>query len=737
MGQRNMKNSFVYLLVIMAVVAIFFSFLQSGYGPEERSISEVVEMASSERLSTVVVDGDDLTVTTRSGEVFTSRKEEGSSFLELLEEAGANTGVNGVRVTVKGTSGFSGLFGIILSFLPIIFIGGLLLFMMRQAQGASSQTMNFGKSRARVFIGARPTVTFNDVAGEDEPKEELQEVVEFLRYPERFTALGARVPRGVLLVGPPGTGKTLLARAVAGEAGVPFFSISGSEFVEMFVGVGASRVRDLFDQAKKNSPCIIFVDEIDAVGRHRGAGVGGGHDEREQTLNQILVEMDGFDTGTNVIILAATNRPDILDPALLRPGRFDRRVVLDLPDTVGRKAILDVHSEGKPIDSSVDKEVVSKQTPGFSGADLANLVNEAAILAARRSKKSIGPDEFGEAIDRVIAGPERKSRVVSAHEKELTAYHEAGHALVANLLPHADATQKISIIARGAMGGYTRFVPDEERHLGTKAQFQAMLAVAMGGRVAEQVAFGDITTGASNDFEQATRMARNMVTRFAMTVNDDDDLEEMPISSLFSAAKLGKIERVAVYGDDLAVTHRDGTRYRTRKEPGSNLLESFVTLGIDTGDEGVQVEVKGSSGLAKLGPRTFGKREELVFLGREISEQKDYSDKIAEAIDEQVHDLVDKAYHTAHSLLESHKLKLQQIAEYLIQFETVEGDDLQRLFSDEPSTEAVSVDKPEASVPSKSKKPQTASEQEKSKLKRPRGRSSRKDGPGTAPAPAS
>ncbi len=454
-----------------------------------------------------------------------------------------------------------------------------------------------------MFSGNRPTVTFSDVAGVEESKVELQEVVEFLKYPERFLSLGAHIPTGVLMVGPPGTGKTLLSRAVAGEAGVPFFSISGSEFVEMFVGVGASRVRDLFDQAKRNSPAIVFVDEIDAVGRHRGAGLGGGHDEREQTLNQILVEMDGFDTSTNVIVIAATNRPDILDPALLRPGRFDRRVVLDLPDINGRVAILKVHSQGKPLADDVSLEYISRQTPGFSGADLSNLVNEAAILAARREKKEIGPDELMESVDRVTMGPERRSRVISQHEKEIVAYHEGGHALVGHLLTHADPVQKISIISRGMAAGYTKSLPAEDRMFYSRPQLMDRIAMALGGRVAEEVTFGEVTTGASNDLEQVTGIARAMVTRYGMS--------------------------------------------------------------------------------GKLLPRTFGKREEMVFLGREITEQRDYSEKVAQEIDDEVQNIILEAYSTAKQALIEHYGKLVQIARHLMQNETVEGDELQKLFESE------------------------------------------------------
>ena len=506
-----------------------------------------------------------------------------------------------LQIEIKGSSGLSSLFGILINFLPLIFFGAILLFMMRQAQGNTNQTFSFGRSRAKMFMGNSPAVSFSDVAGVDEAKEELQEVVEFLKFPERFLTLGAKIPKGVLLVGPPGTGKTLLARAVAGEAGVPFFSISGSEFVEMFVGVGASRVRDLFDQAKRNAPCIVFVDEIDAVGRHRGAGLGGGHDEREQTLNQILVEMDGFDQNTNVIVLASTNRPDILDPALLRPGRFDRRVMLDNPDIRGRTEILKVHAKGKPLAEDVDLANVAKQTSGFSGADLANLINESAILAARRSKTIITTEEFNESIDRVVAGPERKSRIISEREKELTAYHEAGHALVAHLLPHADPPYKVTIVSRGQSGGHTRYLPPEDRHLWTKNQFQDMLATAIGGRAAEEIVFDEVTTGASNDLEQATNIARTMVTRYGMS--------------------------------------------------------------------------------EKLGPRTFGKREELIFLGREIAEQRDYSDSVAETIDSEVRSLIDAGYQTSKRLLTANLSMLTKLAKYLLDNETVEGDTLNELFA--------------------------------------------------------
>jgi len=488
--------------------------------------------------------------------------------------------------------------------LPLLIIGAFLFFMFRQAQGTNNQAMSFGKSRARMFLGNKTVVTFSDVAGVDEAKTELQEVVEFLKYPEKFNQLGARIPRGVLLVGPPGTGKTLLARAVAGEAGVPFFSISGSEFVEMFVGVGASRVRDLFDQAKRNSPCIVFVDEIDAVGRQRGAGLGGSHDEREQTLNQILVEMDGFDTNTNVIVVAATNRPDVLDPALLRPGRFDRQVILDRPDMKGRLEILRVHIKGKPLDKTIDLQTIARQSPGFSGADLANLVNEAAILAARRNRKTISTPEFSEALERVVAGPERKSRVISDAEKAIIAYHEGGHAIVQRILPKTDPVAKVSIISRGMALGYTMGLPTEDRYLQSKSEFEDKIAGMLGGNAAEKLIFGDTTTGSSNDIEKATTLARRMVTEFGMS--------------------------------------------------------------------------------DKLGPLAFGKRDELVFLGREIGEQRNYSDDVAKQIDEEVRAIIDRGYARAVDVLTRYKDRLIQLAERLVAEETIEQEAFEQMFADIP-----------------------------------------------------
>lgn len=617
MSSRWMRNSFIYLLIVVAVITVFFLFFNDPLSDSrEIDISEVIARAKSGTRVQIEIRGDSVTLID-GGQAFRSRKEPDTSLVQTLEAAGVDT--SQVSISVKGSSGFSNLVGILFNFLPLILFGAVLLFMMRQAQSSGNQAIGFGRSRARLFTGTKATVTFFDVAGVPEAKQELEEVVEFLKYPERFVALGARIPAGILLIGPPGTGKTLLARAVAGEAGVPFFSISGSEFVEMFVGVGAARVRDLFEQARRHAPCIVFVDEIDAVGRHRGAGLGGGHDEREQTLNQILVEMDGFETSTNVIVLAATNRPDILDPALLRPGRFDRRVVLDSPDIRGRTAILEVHAKGKPFEQDVELATIAKQTPGFSGADLANLINEAAILAARRNKKTIGFDEMAEAIDRVVAGPARKSRVISPHEKELVAFHEAGHALVATLSPDADKVHKVSIVSRGRMGGYTRILPEEERFLQTVGQFKAQIAYAMGGRVAEEIKFGEITTGASDDIEKATEVARLMVTRYGMS--------------------------------------------------------------------------------KKLGPRSFGKREEMIFLGRELGEQRDYSLRTEAIIDSEVDRELEEGRQTALHLIQENMDALERIAIRLLEHETVEADDIDRLIKGEELPEPPVVKSPSGPEP--------------------------------------
>jgi len=594
MNSINFRSGIVYFLIIVALGAFLYTSIirRSNAQPEIVPIANVAQMVRSGDVERLSVKEDRITVVTTTGETFQSRKELDSSLVETLRNLGVTTEqLRGVEVSVEAPKFWENWSGILLALLPLILLGAFFFFILRQAQGAGNQAFSFGKSRARMFTGDRPTVTFADVAGNDEAKQELQEVVEFLKEPEKFAALGARIPKGVLLVGPPGTGKTLMAKAVSGEAGVPFFSISGSEFVEMFVGVGASRVRDLFEQAKKNSPCIIFVDEIDAVGRHRGAGLGGSHDEREQTLNQILVEMDGFDTDTNVILVAATNRPDILDPALLRPGRFDRRVTMDAPDLRGRRSILDVHVRGKPLASDVDLDIIAKQTPGFAGADIENLVNEAAILAARRNRRSISTDELQEAIERVIAGPERRSRLITPKEKQIVAYHEAGHAVAMHFLPEHDPVHKITIVPRGMAGGYTMPLPDEETLLRTRNKFRDQLVGLLGGRVAEEIRYKDVTTGASNDLERVSSLARAMVTQWGMS--------------------------------------------------------------------------------EKLGPIRYGEREELVFLGRQISEHRNYSDKVAQEIDEEVHSLVEEAHQRCHEILSMHWDKLEMLVKRLLEIETI------------------------------------------------------------------
>ena len=655
MYSRWLRNSLLWLLALVAIIAIVFAFFSGGEDHPEIAFGKVVSDAENNLIDTIEVDGTDLTVTyvsTEAGgqaDVRRSKIGANTDIESLLVERGIS--INGpistpgqptqpgVVLEYQESGGFGPWLGLLLNLLPFLLFGAFLLLIMRQASGSNSQAMSFGKSRARLFTGSKVTVTFTDVAGCDEAKEELVEVVEFLKYPEKFAALGARIPKGVLLVGPPGTGKTLLARAVAGEAGVPFFSISGSEFVEMFVGVGASRVRDLFDQAKKNAPCIVFVDEIDAVGRQRGAGLGGSHDEREQTLNQILVEMDGFDTGTNVIIIAATNRPDILDPALLRPGRFDRKVILDGPDVKGREAILAVHTKGKPIADDVRPAVIAKSTPGFSGADLANLVNEAAILAARRNKKIISMNEFEEAIDRVSMGPERKSRVMSEHEKKVTAFHEGGHTVLAHFMEHHDPPHKVTIVARGMAGGYTKFLPDEETHYRTRRMFRDQLAVALGGHAAEELIFGEASTGPSNDIEQATRIARAMVTRWGMSDN--------------------------------------------------------------------------------LGPRTFGKTDEMIFLGREIAETRNYSEKIAEQIDEEVRALIQDAQERARTVLREHEDLLTKLATVLLEVETIEGEPLARLLDSDPNESWPPADLKEKDPP-KPSEPESPGTEERPSFEAPR-----------------
>jgi len=601
MKARWWQGSLLYLLILVALLALAFSFFPVNKGPKEVDFYTFIDNAKTGQIKTVQQDGNAI-IGLKDDKPVVKAAYVGSTkeLMDSLKEAGVNLGEDGIKFEVK-TGGFD-WGSIMLSFLPLVLFGALLFFLFRSARGANTQAFNFGKSRARLASGDKPTVTFADVAGIDESKGELQEVVEFLKSPQKFLALGARIPRGLLLVGPPGCGKTLVAKATAGEAGVPFFSISGSEFVEMFVGVGASRVRDLFDQAKRNSPCIVFVDEIDAVGRHRGAGLGGGHDEREQTLNQILVEMDGFDSNTGVIVLAATNRPDILDPALLRPGRFDRHLVIDQPDINGRKAILAVHAKGKPFAEEANLDVIARQTPGFSGADLANLINEAAILAARRNRKDVGQKELEDSIDRVIAGPEKKGRVITKRERELIAYHETGHALAAKMLPNADPVHKISIVARGMMGGWTRFLPNEERHLETYERFKDMMIISLAGRAAEQVSLSELTTGAQNDLEKVTLIARRMITEFGMS--------------------------------------------------------------------------------QRLGPRTFGKREEMIFLGKEIHEQQNYSDKVAQEIDEEVEALVKEAYSRAVEIITDNKSRLKYIADYLIEKETIDDTTFEKLLND-------------------------------------------------------
>ena len=634
---RRLRSSAIWLVLIVAVIALWFLVVNDNDSTTNKDFSAVAADIQDGTVQKLTIGEDSNTVRVEYIDPDTNDAKSilpgNTTIYEALEAYGVDVSA-APPIDVKAASRWGSWLGALGFLLPTLFLIGIFLFIMRQSQGSNNQAISFGKSRARLFSSNKPTVTFADVAGVDESKEELVEVVEFLKYPDKFQALGARILRGVLLVGPPGTGKTLLSRAVAGEAGVPFFSISGSEFVEMFVGVGASRVRDLFDQAKKSAPCIVFVDEIDAVGRQRGAGLGGSHDEREQTLNQILVEMDGFDSSTNVIVIAATNRPDVLDPALLRPGRFDRQVILDRPDIAGRRAILEVHSRGKPLEGDVSVDNLARQTPGFSGADLENLVNESAILAARRGKKTIGRNEITEAIDRVLAGPQRKSRVISERERMMTAYHEAGHALVARMLPHADPVRKVSIVARGMMGGYTRVVPDEDRLFKTKRQFEDELAVYMAGHVAESMVFDEQSTGAANDIERATILARRMVTEFGMS--------------------------------------------------------------------------------EKLGPLAFGKKEELVFLGREISEQRNYSDEVAFEIDKEIRLLVDRGHERAREVVTSHFAQLEAIAELLVREETIEGEELEALF-DTPRPKPTLVGPP-ATSPAASMI--TPAEEKKSRSKR-------------------
>ena len=621
MNSPRGRNTAVLLILLLIVAALVIQFRSSQTQAEPYYFNQLAEALRRGDVKRVIVDENELEVVFANGDRRLTRKEPTATAIEQLLDLGVapeQLASSAVVWEIKQPSDWNTVLSLVTYLLPGLVVVGLIFFMLRQAQGTNNQAMAFGKSRARMFTGDQPAVTFQDVAGVEEAKEELQEVVEFLKEPEKFISLGARIPKGVLLIGPPGTGKTLLAKAVSGEAGVPFFSISGSEFVEMFVGVGASRVRDLFEQAKKHSPCIVFVDEIDAVGRQRGAGLGGSHDEREQTLNQLLVEMDGFNTDTNVIIMAATNRPDVLDPALLRPGRFDRRVILDRPDMRGREQILRVHAKGKPVEEQVSLEKVAKSTPGFVGADLENLVNEAAILAARRNKKSIGPSEFQESIERVIAGPERKSRIITPDEKRIVAYHEAGHAVVTHVIPDADPVHKVSIIARGMMGGFTMALPQEDTILMSRNKLKADMAMLLGGRAAEEIVFNDITSGASNDLERVTRLARNMVTRMGMS--------------------------------------------------------------------------------ADLGPLVYGQKEELIFLGREISEQRDYSETVAERIDTAVRTLVDESYARARRVLNQYRVQLDNIARRLIEVETLDSEEFVRIFDQpvEPKVSGTPIPMPQA-----------------------------------------
>ncbi len=608
MNSQNLRSSIVYI-VILTILGYFLwsSMISANQSQNESKIDNLnilAEQINDNRVKSIEIQDDKLTITYRdSDNLGIAHKEPEVNLTKMLELLGVEpAALAKVDIKFVSPSFWSNWPLILSSVLPFLLIIGIFLMIMRQAQGAGGQAFSFGKSKARLITSDKPTVTFDDVAGAEEAKEELQEVVEFLKEPEKFAALGARIPKGVLMVGPPGTGKTLMAKAVAGEAGAPFFSISGSEFVEMFVGVGASRVRDLFEQAKRNSPCIIFIDEIDAVGRHRGAGLGGSHDEREQTLNQILVEMDGFDTDTNVIVIAATNRPDILDPALLRPGRFDRQVVMDRPDVKGREAIFRIHARGKPIAPEVSFEVLARLTPGYVGADIENVINEAAILAARRNKQHIDMPELQEAIERVQMGPERRSRLMMPEEKKIISFHEAGHAVANYYMKHTDPVQKITIVPRGVAGGYMMPLPDEDA-IDSRSRFRDLMVTMLGGRAAEEVIFGKATTAASSDIERATRLARSMITRLGMS--------------------------------------------------------------------------------EKLGPITFGQKQEMMFLGREISEQRNYSEEVAREIDHEVRRLIKEANERAMKVLREHRDKLELLALRLQEVETVSGSEFYALMSGE------------------------------------------------------
>lgn len=598
------KNFIIFLIIFLAISGIFGALNYSAEKVKTVDTQKFLEQIDQEQVKQISIEGDKINLTLNDGTLETLRKETGETLGDLFRNYSvAPEKFKKIDIAIKENTGWGYWLNLLLPFLlPLVLFVILLYYLMRQVQGANTKAMSFGQSGAReASKNAKNKITFKDVAGVEEAKEELWEVVEFLKSPRKFTTLGAKIPKGVLLMGSPGTGKTLLAKAVAGEANVPFFSISGSEFVEMFVGVGAARVRDLFQKAKKSAPCIVFIDELDAVGRQRGTGLGGSHDEREQTLNQILVEMDGFDPNSGVIVLAATNRPDVLDPALLRPGRFDRRVILDEPDMRDREAILKIHAKGKPLADDVDLKKIAERTPGFSGADLANLLNEAAILTARRNKNKIGMAEIRESVEKVMLGPERKSHILSDKEKKITAYHEAAHALVAHELPNADPVHKVSIISRGRAAGYTLKLPIEDKHLHTRSEFIDDLAVFLAGHTAEKEIFGEVTTGASSDLRQATRLARQLITEFGMS--------------------------------------------------------------------------------DKLGPRTFGEKEEMIFLGREIHEQRDYSEKVAETIDQEINHLISDATKTALEIIHKKKHKLEEIVQKLLAKETLEKEEFEAIFT--------------------------------------------------------
>ena len=596
----NLKNILVWLAVVVSLVLLwqlFYSVRDANV--EERDFTTFYQDMTAKKIKSVKISGEDLEGVDNNGKKFKTvvPGDAGYNLAKELEQ-------NGVAVTLEKTSNSSLMYVFLSSWLPFILLIGFWLFLMRQMQSGGNKALSFGKSRARLLSSQQKKVTFKDVAGVEEAKEELTEIIEFLKEPQKFQKLGGRIPKGVLLMGPPGTGKTLLARAIAGEANVPFFSISGSDFVEMFVGVGASRVRDLFEQGKKNAPCIIFIDEIDAVGRHRGAGLGGGHDEREQTLNQLLVEMDGFESNDGVILIAASNRPDVLDPALLRPGRFDRQVVVPLPDIRGREGILKVHTRKIPLSEDVDISVIARGTPGFSGAALANLVNEAALNAARYSRKLVAMSDFEGAKDKVLMGKERRSMVITEADKRVTAYHESGHALVAYMIPGSDPLHKVTIIPRGMALGLTQQLPETDKHNYTKEFVEGQICILMGGRCAEKIFLETETTGAANDIEVATERARKMVTEWGMSPT--------------------------------------------------------------------------------MGPLSFGKKEEQIFLGREISQHRDYSEATAIRIDEEVRRIVEEGYKRAWNVLESNRDALVRLAEALLEYETLDSWEIEAIIKGEP-----------------------------------------------------